>query len=1020
MILAASLAAAASASASVVSVTVSLPSQNNYAYGNLLDEVATVATPSPPATGQVEFFMCAVGVDPCTTGGTQLGTGTLSGTPPKTDAPFPAPTPGDYCIRADYQGDGTYGPASSDGSACFTTTKGQAGLQSSPTLTDFAINEGGAADVAILFGGAFGQFPTGNVDFSMCGPLSSASGCPEGQGASLGPGQISDFGIASSNSVTPQTPGWYCFRADYAGDSNYLGASDGSGEECFVTRYASTTTLAGVSPLSLGDVATLGAVVAGDGTHGTPTGSVHFFVCGPGPGLCSSGGTDAGAGPLVSRDGNSAVAHESFTPTAPGTWCARGEYSGDAQYIDSSDSSAVGCFTVNKADTQTASTPEHASIKLGDAITDSATVTGNSVGKSPTGHFDFYICGPLPSATDCTSTANQIGGDAGLTEAPTKSTATSDQFTPNVTGTWCFLAVYSGDSNYNGSQDGSSQTECFTVAKADATTASFPVDASITLGQSTTDTVNVTGNGAVGDPGGHVDFYICGPLAGATGCTDTTNQVGGDVALNNASIPISVAGSDPFTPTAPGTWCWHAVYQGSVNYTGSDDGGNASECFTVTQANSSTQAAAADSTISLGNSTSDSATVSGNATGGTPTGSVTFSACGPGDTATACTSGGQQLGSAAQLTGGSAASPTFTPDSPGTYCFRADYGGDGNYTGSSDTTTATQCVTVTKAAATVIASPATATATLAASDRDNATVTGNATGGTPTGTVTFSICGPLTTPAGCASGGHTLGSPSAVKADGTAASPPFTPTAPGTWCFRADYSGDSNYQAAGNTSACFTTPKPNAPTATIANPQPDAIYTIGDAATLTYSCTEADGGPGIATCTGPTPSGSPLDTSTLGPHTITVTATSNDGQTGTSTATYRVIRPTNTFTVTHVHGHPNGHVTLTVHLPGPGEINVLVTDWNDNLQAHAASLLPPAAHRFVWARAHLTATHAGAYKLNIAPNAHAHQVLANPRYKIRVRVWTTFQPTNGIQGKIGVYGVPITPGAGHPRLTPKP
>lgn len=86
-----------------------------------------------------------------------------------------------------------------------------------------------------------------------------------------------------------------------------------------------------------------------------------------------------------------------------------------------------------------------------------------------------------------------------------------------------------------------------------------------------------------------------------------------------------------------------------------------------------------------------------------------------------------------------------------------------------------------------------------------------------------------------------------------------------------------------------------------------------------------------------------------------VTATSKDGERTTVTAHYRV-RNSTSFKVTRVKGHRNGHVTLRIGTSGPGVVNVLVTDWLDNL-AHTANvtLLAPAPHRFVWARAHLVA-----------------------------------------------------------------
>jgi uncharacterized repeat protein (TIGR01451 family) len=81
---------------------------------------------------------------------------------------------------------------------------------------------------------------------------------------------------------------------------------------------------------------------------------------------------------------------------------------------------------------------------------------------------------------------------------------------------------------------------------------------------------------------------------------------------------------------------------------------------------------------------------------------------------------------------------------------------------------------------------------------DGATLTGTATNGKPSGTVTFFVCGPAGTAPDCSaiSSGSQVGSPVTVTTSGTdsgsATSPAFTPTASGWYCFRAEYAPDSN------------------------------------------------------------------------------------------------------------------------------------------------------------------------------------------------------------------------------------
>lgn len=80
---------------------------------------------------------------------------------------------------------------------------------------------------------------------------------------------------------------------------------------------------------------------------------------------------------------------------------------------------------------------------------------------------------------------------------------------------------------------------------------------------------------------------------------------------------------------------------------------------------------------------------------------------------------------------------------------------------------------------------------------------------------------------------------------------------------------------------------------TITTPANGATYVYGQDVTSSFSCADGAGAPGIATTNGcvdqnGNPSGSPIDTETVGTNTYSVTATSKDGATTTSTVTYTV------------------------------------------------------------------------------------------------------------------------------------
>jgi hypothetical protein len=196
-------------------------------------------------------------------------------------------------------------------------------------------------------------------------------------------------------------------------------------------------------------------------------------------------------------------------------------------------------------------------------------------------------------------------------------------------------------------------------------------------------------------------------------------------------------------------------------------------------------------------------------TGGnvSPTGSVAFALCGPTATSSTalCETGGTTVGTT-NIPADNASnpvtvvSPTAEVTSAGRYCFRAEYSGDAakGITGSSDFS-ATECFIVnpvtptltTQAGADVLlGNPVTDTATLSGTANKPGTPVINPTtaGGSAGGTITFGLYGP-----GAANCNTLVGSTSVVTVtgDGSYDATPVTPTAAGTYYWKATYSGDS-------------------------------------------------------------------------------------------------------------------------------------------------------------------------------------------------------------------------------------
>ena len=232
-------------------------------------------------------------------------------------------------------------------------------------------------DTATVTGNQAADTPSGTVTFFLCGPI--ATGACDGTtnvGHQIGTGTLSGSGKTASadspdvnTSGNALTPGRYCFRATWPGDTNYpptlteFGGANGT-NECFTVQKISTTTV--TTPSASGGTVTFGSsvtdhalVTADKSGDGTPTGTVTFFVCNPSQvsgGACPDpNGTQvgspvdtqavSGSSPPASFADSSAV-----TVNKTGTWCFRAVYTpgganGD-NYTGSSDASSGECFTV--------------------------------------------------------------------------------------------------------------------------------------------------------------------------------------------------------------------------------------------------------------------------------------------------------------------------------------------------------------------------------------------------------------------------------------------------------------------------------------------------------------------------------------------------------------------------------------------------------------------------------------------------------------------------------------------------
>jgi hypothetical protein len=229
--------------------------------------------------------------------------------------------------------------------------------------------------------------------------------------------------------------------------------------------------------------------------------------------------------------------------------------------------------------TEVHTTPSAASVSIGTGsvqVTDQATVTVSNI-STWSGSVQFSLCGPLSSATGCASGGTAIGSGININNT-TSMPITSPAATVTQAATYCWRADFtpSAESLANGVKPGSdgSTTECFIVTPVTPTLATT-AGPDVVLGNPISDTATLTGTAsqpgtpainpttAGGPAGGTITFTAYGP----NNCTT--------VAFTTAT-PVTVSGDGTygpvsFTPTAPGTYHWAAVYSGDPPNTNGTD-----------------------------------------------------------------------------------------------------------------------------------------------------------------------------------------------------------------------------------------------------------------------------------------------------------------------------------------------------------------------------------------------------------------------------------------------------------------
>jgi hypothetical protein len=218
------------------------------------------------------------------------------------------------------------------------------------------------------------------------------------------------------------------------------------------------------------------AVITGTGSQLAPTGTMTFYICSPAQltnGTCSSGGTLVGSAVTVTPIANSnPVKSEAlsakFTPTSTGTWCWRGEYSGDGTYPASSDSSVGECFTVRQLPASIATAQRW-------SVYDTATIEVGAAGTVLDGQVKFELF----ASNDCTGSVIDTNADDAVAVSGA-SPVTVQSATYNVSqtpGTFAlsWKATYtSNNTGHSGVTHSCTEVASLTYANGSKITATVP------------------------------------------------------------------------------------------------------------------------------------------------------------------------------------------------------------------------------------------------------------------------------------------------------------------------------------------------------------------------------------------------------------------------------------------------------------------------------------------------------------------------------------------------------------------
>ena len=640
-------------------------------------------------------------------------------------------------------------------------------------------------DTATVTGSASGPTPTGTVTYYFYDTATPVFGNPPVSSQVV---NISGGLVPNSATTAALTAGSYSYIAVYSGDSNY-GPVIGRAEPLTINQAASSVSStildSGGGPVTgdLGETVYDTATVTA--TPITPTGTVtyNFYnTATPVYGTTSPTSTETVTLTSAGTVPNSAIT----SALGVGSYSYIAVYSGDTNY--KSDVGAVEPLSINQGSSSVAtkildSGGGPVTGNLGETVYDTATVTATPVTPTGTVTYNFY------------NTATPVYGTTSPTSTETV-TLTSTGTVPNSAitaalgvGSYSYIAVYSGDSNYKSSIG---SAEPLSINQGSSSVATKILDSGggpVTgnLGETVYDTATVTATPVTPTGTLTYNFYnTATPVYGTTSPTSTET-----VTLTSAG---AVPNSALTAALSAGNYSYIAVYSGDTNYKSSI---GSAEPLSINQGSASVSTRIFDSsggavTGNLGETVYDTATVT--ATPITPTGTVTYNFY---NTATPVygTTSPTSTETVTLTSAGTVPNSAITAAlGVGSYSYIAVYSGDPNYKSDIGSAEPLSINQGSSSVATKIldSSGGPVTGDPGETVYDTATVT--ATPVTPTGTVTYNFYNTATPVYGTTS--PTSTETVTLTSAGTVPNSALTAAlSAGSYSYIAVYSGDTNYKS---------------------------------------------------------------------------------------------------------------------------------------------------------------------------------------------------------------------------------